>query len=87
MFWNRSGTSIWKGTKKQMSWQKKARPWMEGSWRKFERRTSNKKEERFNAAVEYAAFSHANVEEWNLCQKHIKNDTYHAKTGSTQTQS
>ena len=45
-----------------MSLQKKARPWMEGSWRKFERRTSNKKEERFVAAVGYAAFSLANVE-------------------------
>ena len=62
MFLNRTGTSIWKGTEKQMSLQKKARPWMEGSWRKLERRTSNKKEERFVAAVGYAAFSLANVE-------------------------
>ena len=59
MFWTRSGTCTWRETKKQMSWQKKARPEMEGSWQKFERRTSNKKEERFNAAVEYGACSPA----------------------------
>ena len=58
---------------------------MYGSWRKFERRTSNKKEERFIAAVGYAAFSLANVESGTRV-KNAKNDTYQAKTGSTQTQ-
>ena len=72
LFQTTSGTSIWKGTKKQMSWQKKSRPWMEGSWRKFERRTSNKKDERFNAAVGCAVFWIANVEERSQCQTHTK---------------
>ena len=50
-----------------MSWEKKAGPWMEGSWGEI--RAQDVKWER--REVEYAAFSLVNVEEWDQCQKYI----------------